>query len=54
MCLIPKLAYLQFIYDDGTGTNTHNTSRRDIQRRVRTVQEYYDNDSDEDGEDDDV
>lgn len=44
MCLIPKLAYLQFIYDDGSGTNTHNTSRRDIQRRVRTVQEHYNDD----------
>ena len=41
MCRIQKLGYIQFIYDDASGTNTHNSSRRDIQRRVRTVADYY-------------
>jgi glycosyltransferase involved in cell wall biosynthesis len=36
---IPKLGYLQIIHD--TGNNTHNLSRADIQRRVRTIGEYY-------------
>jgi len=36
---IPKLGYLQFIHD--TGSNTHNLSRADIQRRVRTIGDYY-------------
>lgn len=44
MCLIPRLAYIQFIYNDGLNTNTHSTSRRDIQRRVRTIQEHYNED----------
>tara|TARA_B100000902_G_scaffold204965_1_gene195398 strand:+ start:8327 stop:10183 length:1857 start_codon:yes stop_codon:yes gene_type:complete len=44
MCRIVKLAYVQFIYDDASGTNTHNSSRRDIQRRVRTVANHYDAD----------
>jgi len=36
---IPKLEYLQFIHNDGG--NTHNLSRSDIQRRVRTISSYY-------------
>lgn len=36
---IPKLEYLQFIHNDGG--NTHNLSRADIQRRVRTIAHYY-------------
>ena len=36
---IPKLEYLQFIHNDGG--NTHNISRADIQRRVRTIAHYY-------------
>ncbi len=39
MVRIPKLGYLQFIHD--TGSNTHNISRADIQRRVRTISTYY-------------
>ena len=41
MCKIPKLGYIQFIYDNEGGTNTHNLSRADIQRRVRTIAEKY-------------
>jgi glycosyltransferase involved in cell wall biosynthesis len=40
-CKIPKLGYVQFLYEDGNSTNTHNLSRADIQRRVRTISEYY-------------
>jgi glycosyltransferase involved in cell wall biosynthesis len=36
---IPKLEYLQFIHNDGG--NTHNISRKDIQRRVRTIADFY-------------
>jgi glycosyltransferase involved in cell wall biosynthesis len=36
---IPKLEYLQFIHNDGG--NTHNLSRKDIQRRVRTISSHY-------------
>jgi glycosyltransferase involved in cell wall biosynthesis len=36
---IPKLEYLQFIHNDGG--NTHNLSRADIQRRVRTIAHHY-------------
>jgi len=36
---IPKLEYLQFIHNDGG--NTHNISRADIQRRVRTIAHHY-------------
>ena len=41
MCKIPKLGYVQFIYDNEGGTNTHNLSRADIQRRVKTIMYYY-------------
>lgn len=41
MCKIPKLGYIQFIYDNEGGTNTHNLSRADIQRRVRTIAHKY-------------
>ena len=41
ICKIPRLGYIQFIYDDEGGTNTHNLSRADIQRRVRTIAEKY-------------
>lgn len=39
MVRIPQLGYLQFIHE--SGSNTHNLSRADIQRRVRTIGEYY-------------
>jgi hypothetical protein len=34
---IPKMLYLQFFHN----SNTQNDSRADIQRRVRTISEYY-------------
>ena len=36
---IPKLGYLQFIHENGA--NTHKQSIFDIQRRVRTISNYY-------------
>jgi len=39
MLRIKKLEYLQFIHNDGG--NTHNISRSDIQRRVRTIANHY-------------
>jgi len=36
---IPKLGYLQFIHENGS--NTHKQSIYDIQRRVRTISNYY-------------
>jgi glycosyltransferase involved in cell wall biosynthesis len=41
MMRIPRLGYLQFIYDDGNTTNSHNLGRADIQRRVRTIMYHY-------------
>lgn len=38
---VPKLGYIQFIYNNETGRNTHDLSRADIQRRVRTIMEHY-------------
>lgn len=38
---IPKLGYIQFIYNNGNEVNTHDLSRADIQRRVRTIMYYY-------------
>jgi glycosyltransferase involved in cell wall biosynthesis len=40
-CKIPKLGYVQFLYNNTNGQNTHNLSRADIQRRVRTIGYYY-------------
>lgn len=40
-CKIPKLGYVQFLYNNSNGQNTHNLSRADIQRRVRTIGYYY-------------
>ena len=42
MCHIAKLCYLQYLYNNGTVMNTHELSRKDIQRRVRTIRDYYD------------
>jgi len=39
MLHIKKMEYIQFIHNDGH--NTHNISRADIQRRVRTISAYY-------------
>lgn len=38
---IRKNCYLQFIYKSPGSTNTHELSRADIQRRVRTIGDYY-------------
>lgn len=40
-CKIPKLGYIQFIYNNTNGQNTHDMAREDIQRRVRTISSYY-------------
>ena len=39
MLKIPKLGYLQFIHN--SGQNTHNVRRNDIQRRIRTIADFY-------------
>jgi len=41
ICKIPKIGYIQFIYNDHTGQNTHDLSRADIQRRVRSIMYHY-------------
>jgi|TARA_B110000902_G_scaffold206188_1_gene234891 glycosyltransferase involved in cell wall biosynthesis len=41
ICRIPKLSYIQFLYNNAGGRNTHDLSRADIQRRVRTIASYY-------------
>ena len=38
---IVKNCYLQFIYNSNTSSNTHELSRSDIQRRVRSIQDFY-------------
>lgn len=40
-CKIPKLGYIQFLYNNANGQNTHDMARADIQRRVRTIGYYY-------------
>jgi O-antigen biosynthesis protein len=40
-CKIPKLGYVQFLYNNANGQNTHDLARADIQRRVRTIGYYY-------------
>jgi len=40
-CKIPKLGYIQFLYNNANGQNTHDLARADIQRRVRTIGYYY-------------
>ena len=41
MCKIPKLSYIQFLYNNSGGRNTHDLSRADIQRRTRTIASHY-------------
>lgn len=38
---IPKICYFQYYYNSNTLNNTQNLSRADIQRRVRTISQYY-------------
>lgn len=40
MCHIPKLGYIQFMYE-GDERNTHDIVRADIQRRVKSIAIYY-------------
>jgi glycosyltransferase involved in cell wall biosynthesis len=40
-CKIPKLGYIQIIYKNETEQNSHDVARADIQRRVRSIADYY-------------
>lgn len=40
MCHIPRLGYVQFMYE-GEEKNTHAIVRADIQRRVKSIAEFY-------------
>ena len=40
-CKIPKLGYIQIIYKNKTEQNSHDVARADIQRRVRSIADYY-------------
>ena len=40
-CHIKALGYDQKIYNNESGQNTHNATRGDIQRRVRTIMGFY-------------
>lgn len=41
MVKIPKLGYIQFLHFKGDEQNSHDIARADIQRRVRTIMEHY-------------
>lgn len=43
-CHIEALGYIQYIYNNDTGQNTHDATRGDIQRRVRTIAMHYNHD----------
>ena len=40
-CHIQALGYIQYIYNNSTGQNTHDATRGDIQRRVRSIMLHY-------------
>jgi len=40
-CHIDALGYIQYIYNNDTGQNTHDATRGDIQRRVRSIMMHY-------------
>jgi glycosyltransferase involved in cell wall biosynthesis len=44
MCKIAELGYIQFIHDSGDAQNSHDIARKDIQRRVKTIREHYNDD----------
>jgi glycosyltransferase involved in cell wall biosynthesis len=44
MCKIAELGYIQFIHDSGDSQNSHDIARKDIQRRVKTIREHYNDD----------
>lgn len=41
LCRIPYPGYIQLLYDNSEGTNTHNATRKDIQRRVWSIANFY-------------
>ena len=43
-CHIDACGYIQFIYNNESGQNTHDATRGDIQRRVRTIALHYNHD----------
>ncbi len=43
-CHIDACGYIQFIYNNDSGQNTHDATRGDIQRRVRTIALHYNHD----------
>jgi glycosyltransferase involved in cell wall biosynthesis len=43
-CHIEALGYYQYIYNNDTGQNTHDATRGDIQRRVRSIANHYNHD----------
>jgi len=43
-CHIEALGYIQYIYNNESGQNTHDATRGDIQRRVRTIANHYNHD----------
>ena len=43
-CHIQALGYIQYIYNNDTGQNTHDATRGDIQRRVRSIMYHYNHD----------
>jgi len=43
-CHIQELGYIQYIYNNDTGQNTHDATRGDIQRRVRSIMLHYNHD----------
>jgi hypothetical protein len=43
-CHIDALGYIQYIYNNESGQNTHDATRGDIQRRVRSIANHYNHD----------
>jgi len=43
-CHIQALGYIQYIYNNDSGQNTHDATRGDIQRRVRSIMLHYNHD----------
>ncbi len=41
MVHIPKTLYIQFLYNNGVDMNTQDLTRADIQRRVKTIAQFY-------------
>ena len=41
LCKIPAFSYIQFLYSNASGQNTHDLARADIQRKVRTIADHY-------------